>query len=190
MSLLVLCPKRFQDNRGWFSETWNAKRAASQGVDAQFCQDNQSLSRGRHTVRGLHFQAPPYAQAKLVRCPRGRIFDIAVDIRRESPTFGTWAGLELSAENGKQLFIPHGFAHGFITLEDDCEIAYKVDNYYSAEADGGIAWNDPEIGIDWGLGDTSPVLSDKDSALPLLAHLTIDFPYDGVPLDGLREVTV
>jgi len=190
MSLLVLCPRRFQDSRGWFSETWNAKRAAGQGLETQFCQDNQSLSRDRHTLRGLHFQAPPYAQAKLVRCLRGRIFDVAVDIRRSSPTFGKWVGLELSAENGKQLFIPQGFAHGFLTMEEDCEIAYKVDNYYAAEADGGIAWNDPDIGIEWGIGGAVPVLSEKDAALQLLADFAVDFPYDGVPLDGLREVTV
>lgn len=189
MELSVLTPRRFEDRRGWFCETWNAARLAEAGFSVGFCQDNQSLSRAVGTLRGLHFQAPPHAQAKLVRCLRGRIFDVAVDIRRASPTFGKWAGLELSADNGKQLFIPAGFAHGFVTLEPDCEIAYKVDDYYAADCDGGIAWNDPAIGIDWQLGASAPLLSEKDAGLPLLADLAIDFPYDGRPLGSLREIT-
>ena len=159
-------------------------------MDVAFCQDNLSLSRPVGTLRGLHFQSPPHAQTKLVRCARGRIFDVAVDIRRRSPTFGQWAGLELSADNGKQLCIPAGYAHGFVTLEPDCEIAYKVDDYYSAECDGGVAWDDPAIGIDWPLDGHSPVLSDKDMSLPRLAGLTVDFPYDGNPLPPLREIVV
>lgn len=188
MSLLVICPRRFEDPRGWFSETWNSAKLEAAGLALDFCQDNQSLSRAIGTLRGLHFQAPPHAQAKLVRCTRGRIFDVAADIRRESPTFGQWTGLELSADNGKQLFIPVGYAHGFVTLEPDCEIAYKVSDYYSPECDGGVAWNDPAIGIDWPLGDVAPVLSDKDAKLPMLADLAVDFPYDGNPLGPLREI--
>jgi len=190
MTLKVLCPRRFGDSRGWFSETWNRAKLEATGIAIDFCQDNHSLSRPAGTLRGLHFQAPPYAQTKLVRCLRGRIFDVAVDIRRESPTFGKWAGLELSAENGKQLLIPAGYAHGFVTLEPNCEIAYKVDAYYSAECDGGIAWDDSTIGINWPKIDSNPVLSDKDRTLPPLSALLIDFPYDGNPLGPLQEVTI
>lgn len=189
MPPVVVCPRRFEDSRGWFSETWNDARLQQTGISVDFCQDNQSLSRQKGTLRGLHFQAPPHAQAKLVRCLRGSIFDVAVDIRRASPTFGQWVGLELSADNGKQLFIPAGYAHGFVTLEPDCEIAYKVDDYYSAECDGGIAWNDPAIGIDWRLDGGLPILSDKDAALPVLADLAVEFSYDGNPLRPLCEIT-
>lgn len=187
---VLLSPRRFEDQRGWFSETFNAQRAASAGVTAEFCQDNQSFSRESGTLRGLHFQAPPFAQAKLVRCLRGSILDVIVDIRRDSPTFGKWASAVLSTANGLQLFVPRGYAHAFLTLEADCEIAYKVDNHYSAEADGGVAWNDPSIGIDWGQLQSGPVLSAKDAELPMLADVIIDFPYDGVPLGDLMTVAV
>ena len=187
MSPIVITPRRFGDERGWFSETYNARRLAEQGIDTLFCQDNQSLTRATGTLRGLHFQRPPHAQAKLVRCLAGSIFDVAVDIRRGSPTFGRWVGVELSAQSGRQLFIPAGYAHGFITLEPDCMVAYKVDDYYSAECDGGIAWNDPDIGIDWSI-DGTPQLSAKDSDLPTLAALDADFDYDGAPLGELREI--
>lgn len=186
MTVLVLVPPRISDERGWFSETWNKARLAGTGVNIDFCQDNQSLSRGVRTLRGLHFQAPPFAQAKLVRCVRGSIFDVAVDLRRDSPTFAHWQGLTLSAENGKQLLIPVGYAHGFLTLEPDSEIAYKVDNYYSAECDGGVIWNDPAIGIDWPLSECVPVLSAKDARLPSISDLEVEFPYDGNPLLPLR----
>lgn len=189
MSPLVICARRFADARGWFCETWNDVRLKAAGVTADFCQDNQSYSAQAHTLRGLHFQALPHAQSKLVRCLRGRIFDVAVDIRRASPTFGQWLGVELSADNAKQLFVPAGYAHAFLTLESNCEVAYKVDDYYSPECDGGIAWNDPAIGIVWPLADRHPVLSDKDAGLPLLRDLTIEFEYDGVPLEPLREVS-
>lgn len=188
--LKLIRPRRFADSRGWFSETWNRAKLNASGVDFDFCQDNHSLSQPKGTLRGLHFQAPPFAQTKLVRCVRGRIFDVAVDIRRNSPTFGQWAGLELSAENGKQLLIPAGYAHGFVTLESNCEVAYKVDAYYSAECDGGVAWDDPAIGIDWPLRRDSLVLSDKDLALPRLEALLVDFPYDGNPLGNIEEVSV
>ncbi|MFM6949717.1 MAG: dTDP-4-dehydrorhamnose 3,5-epimerase [Novosphingobium sp.] len=190
MALTVIRPRRFEDPRGWFSESWNRARLESAGIVIDFCQDNHSFSHPAGTLRGLHYQAPPFAQTKLVRCLRGRIFDVAVDIRRSSPTFGQWAGLELSAANGKQLLIPAGYAHGFLTLEPDCEIAYKVDAYYSAESDGGLAWNDPAIGIDWPLASGDPVLSDKDRSLPALDRLIVDFPYDGNPLGPLQEVSL
>ncbi|WP_066803992.1 dTDP-4-dehydrorhamnose 3,5-epimerase [Sphingomonas asaccharolytica] len=190
MSPLIICPRRFEDSRGWFSETWNDARLKAAGVDVQFRQDNQSLSRAPGTVRGLHFQAVPHAQAKLVRSIRGRVFDVAVDIRRQSPTFGQWAGVELSADNGKQLLIPTGYAHGFMTLEPNCEIAYKVDDYYAADCEGGIAWDDPAIGIDWPVIDSAPVLSDKDAILRPLSSLTVEFPYDGNPLGPLREIAI
>lgn len=190
MTLKVISPRRFEDSRGWFTESWNRSRLEAAGIAFDFCQDNHSLSRPKATLRGLHFQAPPFAQTKLVRCLRGRIFDVAVDIRRASPTFGHWAGLELSADNGKQLLIPAGYAHGFVTLEPDCEIAYKVDAYYSAECDGGLAWNDPAIAIDWPLDGADPMLSDKDRSLPTLDSLIVDFPYDGNPLGPLQEVSI
>lgn len=189
MTLKVLIPRRLEDERGWFTETWNRARLEAAGVSIDFCQDNHSLSRAAGTLRGMHFQTPPFAQIKLVRCLRGRIWDVAVDIRRASPTFGQWQAVELSAENGKQLLIPAGYAHGFLTLEPDCEIAYKVDAHYSAASDGGFAWDDPEVGIDWPLPG-QPVLSDKDLALPLLAQLAIDFPYNGQPLGPLQEIAV
>lgn len=189
MSPVVVSPKRFVDPRGWFSETWNEHEFAKIGVAVRFCQDNQSFSKSKGTLRGLHFQAPPSAQAKLVRCLQGRIFDVAVDIRRASPTFGQWVGTELSADDGRQLFVPAGFAHGFMTLTDDCMVAYKVDAYYSAPDDGGIAWNDPAIAIAWPF-DGEPVLSAKDANLPSLGELEIDFPYDGRPLAELREVSL
>lgn len=190
MGPVVICPRRFEDSRGWFSETWNDTRLKQAGIPAQFCQDNQSLSRIKGTLRGLHFQAPPHAQAKLVRCLRGSIFDVAIDIRRASPTFGKWVGMELSADNGKQLYIPAGYAHGFVTLVPDCEIAYKVDDYYSAQCDGGIAWDDPMIGIVWPADMGNPVLSDKDEKLPALVQLDVEFPYDGKPLASLQEITL
>lgn len=182
MTVIHITPKRFEDSRGWFSETWNLERAGAAGIKSAFCQDNQSLSKAAGTLRGLHFQSPPHAQAKLVRCLRGRIFDVAVDIRRQSPTYKHWVGVELSSELGNQLFIPAGYAHGFLTLEDHCEIAYKVDTYYAPESDGGIAWNDPQLGITWPIFSPPPLLSDKDSRLPTLANTDIEFAYDGNPL--------
>ena len=185
----ILIPRRHADERGWFSETWNRARLRDAGIAIDFCQDNHSLSGPAATLRGLHFQTPPVAQTKLVRCLRGRIWDVMVDIRRASPTFGRWCAVELSAQNGKQLLVPAGYAHGFLTLEPDCEVAYKVDAPYSAESDGGFAWNDPEVGIDWPLR-SAPVLSGKDQVLPRLADLAIEFPYDGAPLTALRELAL
>ncbi len=182
MTVKLVTPKRFADNRGWFTESWNARAFSALGVSTEFCQDNHSLSKAPLTLRGLHFQRRSNVQAKLVRCLRGRIYDVAVDIRRESLTYKQWVGVELSAEAGNQLFVPAGYAHGFLTLEPDCEVAYKVDAYYAPEADGGIVWNDPELAIDWPLGGSTPQLSDKDAALPILPDATFDFDYDGNPL--------
>jgi dTDP-4-dehydrorhamnose 3,5-epimerase len=189
MPPIVITPRRLADERGWFSETYNAKKLAAHGISDAFCQDNQSLSRPAGTLRGLHFQRPPFAQAKLVRCLAGRIFDVAVDIRRGSPTFGYWVGTVLSADEGNQLYVPVGYAHAFLTLETDCMVAYKVDAFYSAECEGGVIWNDPEIGVDWPL-EGAPLLSGKDAALPPLAALDSAFAYDGEPLGELRSIQV
>jgi dTDP-4-dehydrorhamnose 3,5-epimerase len=177
--VLILTPKRFGDPRGFFSESWNAKRQSDAGIDIDFVQDNHSMSTQVGTVRGLHFQAPPHAQAKLVRCGRGCLFDVAVDIRRGSTTFGQWVGEELSFENGKQLLIPAGFLHGFVTRQPDTEIIYKCSDYYSPECDGAVRFDDPDIGIDWGLNKAEAMLSDKDSAAPFLKDFDTPFTYEG-----------
>ncbi len=176
--LCVLTPSRFGDVRGFFSESWNRARMLEQGFDIDFVQDNHSLSAAVNTVRGLHYQAPPHAQVKLVRCGRGALYDVAVDIRRGSPTYGRWAGVELSAENGRQLLIPAGFAHGFVTREPETEIIYKCSDYYAPECEGALRFDDPDIGIDWGLtGDA--VLSDKDAAAPGFAGFDSPFTWGG-----------
>jgi dTDP-4-dehydrorhamnose 3,5-epimerase len=172
--LVELTPRRFGDERGFFSEVWNHARFAEAGIPTQFVQDNVSLSRSKGVLRGLHFQTPPAAQAKLVRVSRGSIFDVGVDIRRSSPTFGRWAGVVLSAEKWNQLYVPEGFAHGFVTLEDDTEVTYKVSAAYCPEHDRSIRFDDPAIGIDWPL-DGEPVLSDKDAKAPLLADVETGF---------------
>jgi dTDP-4-dehydrorhamnose 3,5-epimerase len=176
--LFLITPRRFGDDRGFFAETWSRRVLAAAGIDAEFVQDNHSLSRRVGTVRGLHFQSPPHAQAKLVRCGRGRLFDVAVDLRRGSPTFGKWAGAELSAENGQQLFIPAGFAHGFVTREADTEIVYKCSDYYAPECDGALRWNDPDIGVDWGISEVAGI-SDKDAKAPFLAGFDSPFAWQG-----------
>jgi dTDP-4-dehydrorhamnose 3,5-epimerase len=188
LSVLLVRPRRFGDSRGWFSESWNRSRFEGWGIAGDFCQDNHSLSREKATLRGIHFQTPPFAQAKLVRCVRGRILDVAVDLRAASPTYGKWVAAELCAEFGDELFIPAGYGHGFVTLEADSEVIYKVDAPYSPQADGGIAWNDPMLGIDWQLGNTPPHLSEKDAKLPLLSLCALDFPYDGKPLLPLERI--
>lgn len=177
--VVVISPRRFGDARGWFSETWNAARMAEAGLDMGFVQDNHSFSATPGTLRGLHYQRPPHAQDKLVRCTRGVIFDVAVDIRKGSPTYGKWVGEELSAENGRQLLIPKGFLHGFVTRTPDCEVQYKCTDLYAPDCDSGIRWDDPSIGIDWGLGSTQPVLSDKDVVAPLLAGFDSPFTWEG-----------
>ena len=171
-------PCRHYDQRGFFAETYSQQGYAALGVDAKFVQDNHSVSAAVGTVRGLHFQAPPHAQSKLVRCGRGAIFDVAVDIRRSSPTYGRWAGYTLSAENGAQLYIPVGFAHGFATLEPDSEIIYKCSDYYAPEAEGALRWDDPDIGIKWPL-TSAPFLSVKDTTAPLLAGFNSPFTFEG-----------
>lgn len=177
--VLVLTPRRFGDTRGFFCESWNRARMAAHGIDIDFVQDNHSMSEQVGTVRGLHFQSPPHAQAKLVRCGRGRMFDVAVDIRRGSPSYGQWFGIELSFDNGKQLLIPEGFLHGFATLEPHTEIIYKCSDYYAPECDRTVRFDDPDIGIDWGLGPSAAHLSDKDKAAPRLKDLENPFTWRG-----------
>lgn len=172
--VLILTPKRFGDDRGWFAETYNASRMAEVGISTVFVQDNHSMSGAVGTLRGLHYQRPPHAQDKLVRCSRGMVFDVAVDIRRGSATFGKWVGVELSAQNGRQLLVPKGFLHGFVTRVPDTEVQYKCSDIYAPECDGGVRWDDPDIGIDWGLTD-DPVLSAKDQVAPLLRDVETPF---------------
>ena len=175
--VLILEPKVFGDARGWFMESWSKKKMEDAGIFVDFVQDNHSFSAEKGTLRGLHYQLNPMAQAKLLRASRGTIFDVAVDIRRGSPTYAKWVGIELSAENHRQLFIPRGFAHGFITLTNDVEVLYKADNLYAPEYDGNIRWDDPEIGIKWPIAPV--VLSEKDAAAPALAVRTeLNFTYN------------
>ena len=182
----IVKPKRFNDDRGWFSEVYNQQAFVKLGINAGFVQDNHSFSLSLGTIRGLHFQRPPHAQDKLVRCIRGRIYDVAVDVRRGSPTYGKHVGAELSAENGLQLYIPAGFAHGFATLEPDCEITYKVSDIYAPQTEGGLRWNDAALGIEWHLpAGITPLLSAKDAILPSLAAFDSPFAYDGCPLEDL-----
>jgi dTDP-4-dehydrorhamnose 3,5-epimerase len=178
--VMILTPARFGDARGFFSESWNRKTLAAQGITLDFVQDNHSLSAQTGTLRGLHFQSPPHAQAKLVRCGRGCLFDVVVDIRRGSPTYGHWLGEELSSENGRQMLIPAGFLHGFITRAPDTEIIYKCTDYYAPACDGAVRFDDPDIGIDWGLpAGLAPILSDKDATAPLLRDLDTPFVFAG-----------
>jgi dTDP-4-dehydrorhamnose 3,5-epimerase len=177
--------RRFGDDRGWFMESYSQKRYAELGVGVGFCQDNHSMSRPVGVLRGLHFQRPPHAQDKLVRCVHGRIWDVAVDVRRASPTYGKWVAAELSAENGRQLFVPVGFAHGFITLEPDTEVEYKVSDFYAADCEGGLIWNDPDLALPWPTPPQGPTLSDKDVILPRLTEFLSPFDYDGTPLAPL-----
>ncbi len=177
-----LKPRRFGDDRGWFSETYKLCNAEAAGISETFIQDNHSLSHLVGTLRGLHFQVPPHAQAKLVRCVRGRIVDYAVDLRRGSPTYARWISAELDPENGHQLFIPVGFAHGFVTLEPDTEVLYKVSDYYAPDCDQGIRYDDPDIGITWPDLPDGFRLSEKDRKLPFLSDFESPFPYDGEPL--------
>jgi dTDP-4-dehydrorhamnose 3,5-epimerase len=172
----IVKPKRFGDSRGFFSEVYNKQTFADAGICLEFVQDNHSLSAKAGTLRGLHFQTAPFAQDKLVRVTRGRILDVAVDLRRSSPSFGRHVAVELSAENWLQLLVPVGFAHGFCTLEDDTEVIYKVANYYSAAHDKGIAWDDPALGIDWPVTAAEATLSEKDRHHPRLAECSDVFP--------------
>jgi dTDP-4-dehydrorhamnose 3,5-epimerase len=175
-----LVPRRFADSRGFFTETWSAARMAAAGLDLGFVQDNHSYSAAPGTVRGLHYQAPPAAQAKLVRVGRGAVRDIAVDVRRGSPTYGAWVAEELSAENGVQLLVPRGFLHGFVTLLPDTDVFYKVDAPYAPDLDGGIRFDDPDLGIDWGIDPARAVLSEKDAAAPRFRDFVTPFVYGEV----------
>jgi dTDP-4-dehydrorhamnose 3,5-epimerase len=178
----LITPKRFADERGWFCESFSARGFADAIGAVDFVQDNHSYSCAAGTLRGLHFQKPPHAQAKLVRCVRGVIWDVAVDLRRGSPTYGRHVAAELSAENGRQLFIPTGFAHAFVTLTADAEVLYKASDFYAPAHDAGLAWNDPDLAIPWPLADQRPILSPKDAALPLLKDFVSPFTYEGFPL--------
>lgn len=169
--VVIIEPDVFGDKRGFFMESWNKKKMAEAGLDYDFVQDNHSKSTVKGTLRGIHFQKGDKAQAKLVRCVKGAVLDVAVDLRRNSSTFKRWVGVELSEENKKQLLIPRGFGHGFVTLTDDVEFLYKADNYYAPEADAGIRWNDPEIGVEWGV--ENPILSDKDKKSSFLKETEV-----------------
>ncbi|MCB2135912.1 MAG: dTDP-4-dehydrorhamnose 3,5-epimerase [Rhodobacteraceae bacterium] len=175
--VLILRPKRFEDPRGWFCEVWNRETLSRLGITSDFVQDNHSYSRAAGTVRGLHYQRPPHAQAKLVRCGAGRIFDVAVDVREGSPYYGRWTGVELSRENGAQLLIPAGFLHGFVTLEPDTEVLYKCSDVYAPDCDGAVRFDDPDIGIDWGIDPSTAILSDKDMRAPALRDFKSPFTY-------------
>ena len=179
----ILEPARFGDARGFFSESWNRRTLEAAGLSLpEFVQDNHSLSRQVGTVRGLHFQSPPHAQGKLVRCGRGRLMDVAVDARRGSPNYGRWVAVELSFENGRQLWVPEGFLHGFATLEPDTEIVYKCTDHYAPDCDGAVRFDSPELGIDWGLDLGEAVLSDKDRAAQAFGDF--DSPFDYAPAAG------
>lgn len=173
--VIIIEPKVFGDHRGWFTETYSKEKFREFDINNDFIQDNHSLSAQKGTLRGLHFQLNPKAQTKLVRCTKGKILDVAVDIREGSPTYKKWVAVELTEENKKQLLVPKGFAHGFITLTDNVEVQYKVDEYYSPENDRSIRYDDPEIRVVWGVD--SPILSDKDLNAPLLKESDINFKY-------------
>lgn len=173
--VLILTPRRFGDDRGYFSEVWNRQTLAAIGIDMDFVQDNHSLSVPVGTVRGLHYQSPPHAQDKLVRCGAGVVFDVAVDVRRGSPTYGHWLGVELSAENGRQLLIPKGFLHGFVTRAQNSELLYKCTDVYAPDCDGAVHFADPDLGIDWGIDPAQAVVSAKDASAPGFAGFVSPF---------------
>ena len=176
--IFIILPLKRIDPRGFFSETYRSEALRAHGVTADFVQENHVYSAERGVLRGLHFQIPPRAQGKLVRCIRGTILDVAVDIRKQSPTYGRHVALELSATNWKQLWVPPGFAHGYITLEPDCEVIYKVTDYWAPESERGIAWNDPGLGIDWRYSASDIIIADKDRSHPCLADVDPVFHND------------
>ncbi|WP_170529941.1 dTDP-4-dehydrorhamnose 3,5-epimerase [Ruegeria arenilitoris] len=173
--ILILTPQRFGDQRGFFSETWNRKTLEKHGITLDFVQDNHSVSSNVGTLRGMHFQSPPHAQDKLVRCGRGALFDVVVDVRKDSPTYGKWLGVELTAENGKQILVPKGFLHGFVTRAPDTEICYKCTDYYAPECEGIVRWD--SCAIDWGL-DRDPIMSSKDTEATTLAEFDSPFSWE------------
>jgi dTDP-4-dehydrorhamnose 3,5-epimerase len=177
----VITPRRHQDSRGFFSEVWRHDALMEAGIDVRFVQDNHAASRAAGTIRGLHFQIGGAAQAKLIRCPRGSIFDVAVDIRRGSPTFGRHTAIVLSGENWKQLYVPVGFAHGYCTLKPDTEVMYKVSAYYDPASERGLPWDDPEIGIAWPLRPDQAILTERDRMFPRLAELPDFFRFGDYP---------
>ncbi|MEL6201169.1 MAG: dTDP-4-dehydrorhamnose 3,5-epimerase [Pseudomonadota bacterium] len=176
--VVEIVPQRFGDERGFFSETFNPRSLAEHGISIDIVQDNHSMSRAVGVLRGLHYQLPPFEQAKLVRVTRGSVYDVAVDIRKGSPTYGKWVGLELSADKWNQLLVPAGFAHGFITLEPDTEMMYKVSSFYSREHDRAIRFDDPSIGVDWPMDASQVIVSEKDANAPLLADADNTFHYE------------
>ncbi len=175
----IITPPRFKDDRGWFTESWNQNKMDEVTNGLKFVQDNHSYSGPTGTVRGLHFQTPPHAQDKLVRVIKGSVTDVAVDIRKGSPTFGKWVSVMLSADNAKQLLVPKGFLHGFVTLEPDTEVLYKCTDFYAPECDGGIKFDDPDLAIDWGMDTSRAVLSDKDKIAPTFADFDSPFTFQG-----------
>ena len=176
LDVYILEPQVFGDHRGWFMESWSQRKMEQAGLYYQFVQDNHSYSAEKNTLRGLHFQKGSAAQTKLVRCARGAVLDVAVDLRKGSPTFLKWLAVELSQDNQRQLLVPRGFAHAFLTLTDNVEFLYKADNYYCPEADRSILWSDPQIGVQWGVD--SPIVSDKDAQAPLWADSDANFLYE------------
>jgi len=183
----VTTPKRHLDPRGWFSETFHQQRLDDLGIHCRFVQDNQSYSARAGTLRGLHFQLPPHAQAKLIMVLRGRILDVVVDVRRGSSTYGRHVSVEISADAGQQVYIPVGFAHGFLTLTDDVLVMYKVSDYYAPACDSGIRWDDPDIAIPWPMSTVDLIISEKDRRLPRLVKFDSPFAYDGHPLGPLTS---
>ncbi len=173
--VVIIEPDVFGDHRGWFAETWSKKKLEELGIDVDFVQDNQSFTAKKGTLRGLHFQMDPMAQSKLVRVVSGAVMDVAVDLRKGSPTYLKWVSVELSAENKRQFFIPKGFAHGFVTLTDDVNFVYKCDNYYSKECDRSVRFDDETIGVEWNV--ENPIISDKDMNAPLLKDSDCNFKY-------------
>lgn len=181
-----IVPRRIGDARGWFSETYSRRQLSEDyGIEVDFLQDNHSFSAQQGTLRGIHFQRPPHAQAKLVRCVAGAIWDVAIDLRAGSPTFGQWAAAELTSDGGEQFYIPVGFGHAFITLTPNAEVVYKASAYYEPHSEDGLIWNDPDLAIAWPVGPVEPTLSDKDQALPRLCDFESPFTYDGEPLTSL-----
>jgi dTDP-4-dehydrorhamnose 3,5-epimerase len=179
--VVILTPRRFADDRGFFAETWNSDTLCGLGIDTPFVQDNHSYSKAVNTVRGLHYQSSPHAQSKLVRVVRGSVLDVAADLRQESVHYGHWIGVELSAENGRELYIPAGFLHGFVTLEEHTEVVYKCSDFYAPDCDGSIAFDDPDLNIAWGIGREHAVLSQKDAVAPRLAAIKSPFQFESAP---------